>query len=145
MVVLEPSERPYVHRRSSIDQFANFLSVEKQGGPAPVIFDQLDGITCDTIRSHPVAVSLGGDIGYLFPEGHCTYVSDKYIYTDKETVEQEPLPAIFGGTGEFYETFVRANAFINFDNNTSLGVTDKQTFRTGLSYVLAEDNLPAIN
>lgn len=140
--MLYPDENDSVKRRSSIDQFDKFLSVYKQGGWAPIVFDQLDGIKCETVASHPVIISFGNDIGYVFPEAHCTFSSDKFIYVDKEGVEHKLLPSCFGGKGEFYDTFVKKYSFINFSNDTSLGVHNTTTLRTGLSYVLADETLP---
>ena len=142
--ILYPDEHPTVHRHSSIDQFRGFLSTMVKGGWAPIVFDQLDGITCETIFSHPVILSLGNDIGYIFPEAHCTYASDKFLYYDKEGVEQRLLPACFGGGGEFYDEFIKSNSFVNFDNDTSLGLHATKTLRTGLSYVVCDKTLPAV-
>ena len=143
MDILYPSEKEQVRRHSSIDQFAGFLSTWKQGGWAPIVFDQLDGITCDEIMSHPVIIDLAGDnIGYVFPEGHCTYTSDHFIYTDKNGVEQKLLPECFGGKGEFYDSYVNKNVFINFDSDDSLGFHNTKRTRVGLSLVLADKTLP---
>lgn len=142
--ILYPDEHPQVHRHSSIDQFNNFLGVYKQGGMAPIVFDMLDGITCDTIYTHPVVISFGDDLGYVFPEAHCTYSSDKFIYYDKEGVEQRPLSSCFGEGGLFYEYYINQNAFINFDNGTSLGVHNRERLRTGLDYVTADETLPPV-
>lgn len=139
---LYPDESPQVHRRSSIDQFGGYLSTYRQGGWAPIVFDKLDGIgTCSGIKSHPVVITWD-PIGYTFPEAHCTYTHDTFIYVDKEGVEQKPLPSCFGGSGEFYEEFIRSNSFINFDDS-SLGVHNETTTRVGLDYVLADETLPA--
>ena len=101
--ILYPDEsNEQVHRRSSIDQFRGFLSTMVKGGWAPIVFDQLDGINCETIISHPVIISFGGDVGYVFPEAYCTYASDKFVYFDKEGVEQKLLPECFGGGGDWY-------------------------------------------
>ena len=142
--ILYPDEHPMVHRRSSIDQFRGFLSVMKKGGWAPIVFDQLDGITCYEVKSHPVVISFGDDVGYVFPEAHCTYASDKFVYFDKEGIEQKPLPCCFGGVGEFYETFVRSNSFLNFDDG-SLGAHNLKRIRTGLDYVISDEMLPAVD
>ena len=143
--ILYPDESAeQVHRHSSIDQFRGYLSTMVKGGWAPIVFDQLDGINCETIISHPVIISFGGDVGYVFPEAHCTYASDKFIYYDKEGVEQKLLPECFGGGGELYDEFIKSNSFVNFDNDTSLGLHTTKTLRTGLSYVLADENLPAV-
>ena len=142
--ILYPTDDAQVHRHSSIDQFGGFLSVMKKGGWAPILFDQLDGIHCETIMSHPVIISFEDDLGYIFPEACCSYASDHFIYVDEEGVEQKLLPECFGGGGEFYDTFVKSNSFINFDNGTSLGVHNTQRTRVGLSYVIADETLPSV-
>lgn len=144
MDILYPVNDAQVHRHSSIDQFRGFLSTMVKGGWAPIVFDQLDGITCDTIKSHPVVISFGDDIGYIFPESHCTYASDHFVYFDKEGVEQKLLPECFGGGGEFYDEFIKSNTFVNFSNDSSVGTHYEKLLRTGLSYVLADDNLPPV-
>ena len=144
MEILYPDEgNEQVHRHSSIDQFRGFLSTMIKGGWAPIVFDQLDGINCETIISHPVIISFGDDIGYIFPEAHCTYASDHFVYFDKEGVEQKLLPECFGGGGEFYDTFIKSNTFVNFDNDTSIGTHSLKRDRVGLSYVIADETLPA--
>ena len=143
-VLLADESKDDVHRHSSIDQFKGFLSVMIKGGWAPIVFDQLDGITCETIKSHPVVISFDDDVGFIFPEAHCSYASDKFIVFDKEGVEQKLLPECFGEGGEFYDTFIKSNSFINFDDDTSLGVHNVKRLRTGLSYVLADETLPAV-
>ena len=141
--ILYPDEgNEQVHRHSSIDQFRGFLSVMKKGGWAPIVFDQLDGINCETIKHHPVIISFGDDIGYVFPEAHCSYASDKFVYFDKSGVEQRLLPPCFGEGGEFYDVFVKSNSFVNFDNDSTVGSHSVKHLRTGLSYVLADDTLP---
>lgn len=142
--ILYPDECPTVNRHSSIDQFDGFLSVWKQGGWAPIVFDQIDGITCETIKTHPVVISFGENIGYVFPEAKCSYASDKFIYFDKEGVEQRVLPSIFGGNGEMYDTFIKSNAFVNFDDGSSLGIHNETPLRVGLDYVLADESLPPV-
>ena len=115
-----------------------------KGGWAPIVFDQLDGINCEDIAHHPVIISFGGDVGYIFPEAHCSYASDKFVYFDKSGVEQRVLPECFGAGGEFYDTFIKSNSFVNFDDDSSVGVHNKKQLRTGLSYVLADETLPAV-
>lgn len=144
---LYPTDDIKVHRHSSIDQFKGFLSAWEKGGWAPVIFDQLDGIVCETMKTHPVAISFGGDLGYLYPEAHCTYSSDHFIYVDHEGVEQKILPECFGGSGDFYDAFVKKFSFVNFDGDdggSSLGLHQTKNLRVGLDYVTAEETLPAV-
>lgn len=149
VAILYPDEKPMVYRRSSIDQFGDFLSVMKKGGWAPIVFDQLDGIKeCGGIKTHPIVISWGDDIGYIYPEAHCSYASDHFIYVDKEGIEQKLLPECMGGKGEFYELYSKSFSFINFDGpdgGSSVGVHNTKTTRTGLDYCLAEETLPAID
>ncbi len=140
--ILYPTDDAKVHRHSSIDQFEGFLSVMIKGGWAPIVFDQLDGINCETIKHHPVIISFSNDIGYVFPEAHCSYASDRFVYFDKSGVEQRVLPPCFGEGGELYDVFVKSNSFINFDDDTSVGNHAVKRMRTGLSYVLADETLP---
>lgn len=142
--VLYPDEHPSVKRHSSIDQFKGFFSVWKKGGWAPIVFDQLDGIDCEDIKTHPIILSWGDDIGYIFPEAHCSYASDHFIYTDKEGVEKKVLPECFGGGGELYDSFVKSYSFTNFDDDSSLGVHNTKELRTGLDVCLADKNLPPV-
>lgn len=150
MEILYATNDAQVHRHSSLDQFKDgFLSAWVKNGWAPIVFDQIDGIgECSGIKSHPVIVSFGDDLGYTFPEGKCTYFSDRFIYFDKNGIEQRVLPECFGGKGELYDAFVDKNAFINFDTvngiASSLGVHNQATLRVGLSYVKADETLPAV-
>lgn len=139
--ILYPTDDAQVHRHSSIDQFEGFLSVMIKGGWTPIVFDQLDGINCETIKHHPVIISFSNDIGYIFPEAHCSYTSDKFVYFDKSGVEKRVLPPCFGEGGELYDVFIKSNSFINFDNG-SVGSHNVKHLRTGLSYVLADETLP---
>lgn len=142
--MLYAEEHPQVHRHSSIEQYKGFLSTMTRGGWTPIMFDQLDGINCETVLSHPVIISWGDDIGYHFSEARCSYTSEKFIYTDKEGVEQKLLPECYGGSGgEWYEQFIKSNTFINFDCDSSLGVRNTQELRIGLDYVTCDETLPA--
>lgn len=143
--ILYAEEKEQVHRQSSIDQFNGFLSKWKQGGPAPVVFDKIDGIHCNTIKSHPVVIDLRGDsLGYVYPEAHCTFLSEKFITVTKEGVEQKILPSIFGGNGELIDVYTNKDAFVNF-TDSSLGVRNRIQLRTGLSVVKAKETLPAVD
>lgn len=145
MDILYPVDDAQVHRHSSIDQFRGFLSIMTKGGWTPIVFDQLDGINCETIISHPVIISFGDDVGYVFPEAHCNYASDHFVVMDKEGVEEKILPPCFGEGGDFYMAYVSKNTFVNFDNDDSVGTHNRKQLRTGLSYVLADKNLPPVD
>lgn len=142
--MLYPDEKPQVHRHSSIDQYRDFLSVMKKGGWAPIVFDQLDSITCGVIKKHPVIISFGDDLGFHFDDGECKYISDYFVTFDKVGVEQRLLPACMGGTGEMYEYFNQSRSFINFDGNVSLGSHNIKRLRVGKDYVLADRLLPPV-
>lgn len=144
--ILYATNDAQVHRHSSLDQFKDgFLSAWVKNGWAPIVFDQIDGIgECSGIKSHPVAISFGDDLGYVFPEGKCVYFSDHFITVDKNGVEYKQLPECFGGNGELYPTFVSSNAFLNFDNDSGLGVHQAKALRVGLDYVKADETLPAV-
>lgn len=139
--ILLPDEHPTVHRHSSVDQYKGFLAVMKKGGWSPILFDQLDGIHCQTVKHHPVIISFSNDVGYHFKDGECSYASDKFVYFDEQGVEQRLLPACMGGKGDFYELFVKSNTFINFDDNTSLGSHNVKRLRVGLDYVVSDEIL----
>lgn len=139
---LYSDENPQVNRKSSINQYGGFFAVKCQGGWTPIVFDQLDGVNCQTVNSHPIVLSFTNDVGYHFPEARCSYTSEKFIYADKEGVEQKLLPSCFGGSGEFFEQFIREYTFVNFDCDNALGVRNTQNLRVGLSYVLADETLP---
>jgi len=140
--MLYPDENPMVKRHSSIDQFRDFLSVMTKGGWTPIVFDQLDGIKCETIFSHPVILSFSNDIGYVFPEAHCSYASDKFVYFDKEGVEHKLLPECMGGKGEFFDFYSKSFNFVNFDGS-SVGTHNRLNLRVGLDYALSDETLPA--
>lgn len=144
MDILYATNDAQVHRHSSLDQFKDgFLSAWKQGGWAPILFDQLDSIgECSGIKSHPVIVSFGYDLGYIFPEKKCTYVSDRFIYFDKQGVEQRVLPECFGEG--FYDKWIDASIFVNFDSNNSVGTHNEATLRIGVDYVKADESLPPV-
>lgn len=143
--MLYPDEKPQVNRHSSIDQYKGFFAIECKGGWTPVVFDQLDGINCETIHTHPVIISFTDDIGYHFSDAECNYASDHFIYFDKEGVEEALLPECMGGGGEYYVKFIKKYSFVNFDNDSSVGSHNQKRLRVGTSYVLADNTLPAVD
>lgn len=142
--MLYPDEKPMVHRHSSIDQYKGFFAVEQKGGWSPVVFDQMDGIFCKTIKTHPVIISFTDDIGYHFDDGHCSYASDHFVYFDKHGVEESLLPECMGGGGEMYVKFIKKYSFVNFGNDASVGSHNEKRLRVGLDYALSDETLPAV-
>lgn len=144
--ILYATNDAQVHRHSSLDQFKDgFLSAWVKNGWAPIVFDQIDGIgECSGIKSHPVIISFGDDLGYTFPEGKCTYFSDRFIYFDGQQLDTAILPSCFGGNGEFYEYWTNKSTFVNFDNDSSIGSHNETSLRVGLEYVRCSESLPPV-
>ena len=141
MPALESDEQPEVFYHSSISQHKNKLSVMQRGEWFPISFDVLDWINCETgIESHRATVTDGDDIGFNFPVGSETLLSDTYLTGDYEGLVTEQLPAWFG-TGE-YQEYVLARDYVNSDCD-SLGHRVAQTYRVGLNYALAAKTLKA--
>lgn len=126
--------------KSSISQSKDeVLSVHNGAGQfIPLSFDYLDYIDCDKIKSHRIVVSTSDELAYNYPVGKCTYYTDEYVYVDEHGSELKVLPH-WAGEG-FYEAYYNRNAFINFDKE-SLGVRNKQTVVSGLTYTVAQSTL----
>jgi hypothetical protein len=114
----------------------------KQGGWAPIVFDQLDSIHCDTVKSHPVIISFGNDVGYHFKDAECSYTSDKFVYFDKDGVEQRLLPECMGGKGEFYDFYFKGYSFVNYSDDSSVGTHSRIKLRVGTDYIISDEILP---
>lgn len=135
---LNDADQTDTHRHSSIDQYGNFLSVKKGGVNVPIRFDSLDWINCEGIKTHPIIISDGTDIGFNFPVGHYSYITDDYIVMDRKEVVVKQMPEWFGKG--WYEKALNEKVFTNFDNG-SLGMRNKVNLRIGLDYVLTDDIL----
>ena len=138
--VLLSDDNPSVRYHSSISQHKNKLSVMKRGEWVPISFDSLDYINCEGVKSHRAIVTDGDDIGFDFPVGSETLLSDTYLTNDFRGVVTEQLPAWFG-TGE-YKEFIEARGYVNSDCE-SLGHRTAQELRIGLAYALADKTLEA--
>lgn len=135
---LNDADQTDTHRHSSIDQYGGFLSVKKGGVNVPIRFDSLDWINCEGIKTHPIIISDGTDIGFNFPVGHYTYITDDYILMDRKEVVVRKMPEWFGKG--WYEKALNEKVFTNFDNG-SLGMRNKVNLRIGLDYVLTDEIL----
>lgn len=131
-----------VRRHSSIDQYGAFLSVKKGGVNIPLRFDSLDWIDCDGIKTHPVIISDGSDIGFNYPIGHYTYFTDTYLIVDRNEVVVKKLPEWYGAG--WYEKALREKNFINFDDS-SLGERNRVDLRIGKDYVKADEMLDSVD
>ena len=135
---LNDADETNIHRHSSINQYGGFLSVQKGGVNIPLRFDSLDWINCDGIKTHPIIISDGNDLGYNFPVGHYTYFTDTYLIMDRDKVVVKQLPEWYGKG--WYEKSLRDKAFTNFDGH-SLGERNRVDLRIGLDYILADNTL----
>lgn len=135
---LNDADEYNVRRRSSVDQYGSFLSVKKGGVNIPLRFDSLDWINCDGIKTHPIIVSDGNDLGFNFPIGHYTFFSDTYLLGDRKEVVVEKLPEWYG-TG-WYEKALNEKVFTNFDG-ASLGERNRVGLMIGLDFVAGDEVL----
>lgn len=135
---LNDADENDIHRHSSVDQYGAFLSVKKGGVNIPLRFDSLDWINCEGIKTHPIIVSDGTDLGFHFPVGHYTYFTDTYLIMDHKEVVVKKLPEWYG-TG-WYEKALNKKMFTNFDDG-SLGERNRVDLRIGLDYVTVDEVL----
>lgn len=138
MEYLNDADENDIHRHSSVDQYGAFLSVKKGGVNIPLRFDSLDWINCEGIKTHPIIVSDGTDLGFNFPVGHYTFFTDTYLIGDRKEVVVKKLPEWFG-LG-WYEKALNEKVFTNFDDG-SLGMRNRVDLRIGLDYVAADEVL----
>ena len=126
--------------KSSISQarYNNLSATNNLGQFFPIVFDHLDYIDCDTVKSHQVIVSTVDELDYKYPVRECTYYTDEYVYVDEQGTELRTLPHWFGEG--FYRAYYDYNSFVNFDT-AAFGTRNKQTIQSGLHYVVAKDDL----
>lgn len=141
MQILEPTETYRAERLSSIYQHKHMLAVRKGDEWVPVAFDVLDGIFCDTVRSHKAVLTDKPYIGYSFPVQECRYISELYLISDQRGVEKKVLPEWFGAG--FYDSVYDRNILVNSANG-ALGVKNDTTLRVGLDYCLAKNTLDPV-
>lgn len=135
---LNDADETNIHRHSSINQHKGFLSVKKGGVSVPLRFDSLDWINCDGIKTHPVIISGGDDIGFNYPVGHFSYFTDTYLIMDRKEIVAKQLPEWYGKG--WYEKVLKEKVFTNFDGS-SLGLRNRVNLRVGLDYVIADEML----
>lgn len=126
--------------KSSISQAKDSkLSVTNNIGQFfPIVFDVLDYIDCDRVKSHQTMVSDSDELAYDREVKECNYYTDEYVYIDEHGSELRTLPH-WAGEG-FYQAAVDRNAFVNFDTE-SFGTRNKETVQIGKHYVEAVDTL----
>lgn len=104
----------------------------------PLVWDYLDYIDCDRIKSHKIIVSTTDELDYEYPVRECVYYTDEYVYVDETGKELRTLPHWFGEG--FYQAYVDKHSFVNFDDQ-AFGIRNKQRLQTGLHYVEAVDTI----
>ncbi len=138
MEYLNDADENDIHRHSSVDQYGAFLSVKKGGVNIPLRFDSLDWINCEGVKTHPIIISDGTDLGFNFPVGHYTYFTDTYLVMDRKEVVVKRLPKWYGEG--WFEKALDKKVFTNFDDG-SLGMRNRVDLRIGLDYVAADEVL----
>lgn len=133
------NEHRTVTKSSTSQAREEVLSVHNGVGQFfPVVFDYLDYIDCDRVKSHQVTVSTSDELAYNYPIGECTYYTDKYVYVDENGTELRVLPH-WAGEG-FYRAYYDRNAFVNFDDE-AFGTRNKETVQIGLTYTESNDTI----
>ncbi len=130
-----------VRQYSSIDQFNDFLSIEKGGVRVPIEFEMIDYIDCGRVVSHPVIIDNGNHIGYYYPDAYVADVETEYPMFDYERTELRELPEYMGSG--FYEAHDTGLEIVNDDRGRALGVRNENMLRIGQNYFLADEILPA--
>ena len=142
MEILRASDDRQIERKSSIDQYKNFLSVFKQGGWVPISYDVLESLTCDGAKSHRAIMTDDENwIGYHYPIVTCTRVKGSYLLTDKQGIELRDLPC-WQGKGK-YEVYVDDERITNADNE-AVGTASRVKYKVGLDYYRCKKTLPAV-
>lgn len=122
--VLLSDDSSKVKYRSSISQHKDKLSVSRKGEWAPISFDVLDWIDCNGIKSHRAIVTDGDDIGYNFR------VDDKVALSEFYTAHNYGIDEHGFALCSYVE-----------DDDGMLGNCNKQEYRIGLCYALADDTV----
>lgn len=148
MEILFPDEEKRIDTKSSIDQYRGFIATYERGGWAPIEFDYIDYIKCIDcqggdkyeVATHPIIIEFDDDIGYNFPIGECSYITDEYLKFDQSRLELLPLPECMGDG--FYEAYKDGEEIVNADD-TAVGIRNNYRLKIGQDYYLGSDILPA--
>lgn len=138
MDIVPPADDPKLERRSSISQYKGMLSVEEKGEWVPIVFDSVDGILCDTMKSHKIMIALEPWIGYPFEVRNCEYEEEVYLMGQEEGEELKRLPEEFGDG--FYRSKYDRDVIVS-GKDGALGLHTKKTLRVGTDYVWGNDEL----
>lgn len=130
-----------IDRKSSISQHTDKLGEWKKGQFIPLSFDCLDYIDCDKVVSHRAVLSAGGDLGFNYPTGSCTILTDEHLLSDVKEEVVRSLPSWYGEG--FYKDFVDKFTMTLSDSAT-LGLRDRRRLAVGLDYVKCKTVIPAV-
>lgn len=138
-----------VTRRSSIKQYEGFIGVYKDGMYLPLIFDQMDGIVCGEVRSHPIMIYTGEWVGYNYPVNSYDVENQVGIIGRNTGTKIELLPPEFGRGdcwhNSFYERKYDDQGFTIDDYGVATGFTHKQRHYVGLDYVTTDNELESVD
>ena len=141
MEILKHDEgKPTISAKSSIDQYAGYISVYERGGWTPIQFDYIDYIDCDKVVSHPIIIEFNDPIGYHYQIDECGYTIDDYMKFDHQEVVTHVLDECLGEG--MYESYEEGEHLINFDDNKALGIRNNYRLKIGTDYVVANEFLP---
>lgn len=95
---IPPADSPALERKSSIDQFASFLSTYRKGGHMPIAFNILDTASCDGLGIRRVIAHANYPAynGYIYPMASCVKEKEQYIVSDFQGTVSRPLPLCQG-------------------------------------------------
>lgn len=141
MAILEPVDNPQVKYHSSISQHKHTLCVMKKGEWCPIVFDSIDWIDCDSVKSHLAGLTDEFNIGYDYPVKECQIKTVYPVYHDKNQTVRRALPEYYGSG--YYDEVLTGQAFINADNG-ALGSANDIKLRIGLNYAISDDILDPV-
>lgn len=149
MDYLTDSDTSVAKRLSSINQYRNFIGVMKDGMFCPLIFDQLDGIICGEVKSHPIMIYFGDWIGYNMPIQKAEVTSSTIMIADDEGESLQILPEQFGRGDcwhtSFYEEYHNREVAMVGDNGQMVGFQETTPLNIGLDYIDVNDELEAVD
>lgn len=149
MDYLPDSDKSTVSRRSSIDQYQDFIGVMYNGMFCPLVFDQIDGIVCGKVYKHKVMVHLGSWEGYHYPIKKCRYTKATILIGQNISDNVQLLPECFGRGNcihnNFYEEKRNDKGPLRDSNGTLAGAQSTKEITVGLDYVIANDELEPVD
>lgn len=145
MDYLPDSDKSTVSRRSSIDQYQDFVGVMHNGMFCPLVFDQLDGIVCGKVHKHKIMIHFGNWEGYHYPIKKCRYTKATVLIGQNIGGSVQLLPKQFGRgnciRNNFYEEKHNQKGTLRGSDGSLVGLQSTKELTVGLDYVVADDEL----